>query len=71
MNTMCKRLVVASALAATAVTGCTSEAVVDRSGGDTLVLRLGTSDGLVKVTSRSFGQDTFVKELQEVSDGRI
>lgn len=71
MNTMCKRLVVAAALGATAVTGCTSEAVVDRSGGDTLVLRLGTSDGLVKATSRSFGQDTFVKELQKVSGGRI
>ena len=71
MDTMRKGLVVAAALGATVVAGCTSEAVVDRSGGDTLVLRLGTSDGLVKVTSRSFGQETFVEELEKVSQGRI
>lgn len=71
MNTMRMGLVVAAVVGVTTATGCTSEAVVDRSGGGTLVLRLGTSDGLVKVTSRSFGQETFVEELEKVSEGRI
>ena len=72
MSTTRSRMIVSTLLVSAAlVLGCTDQAPVDRSGGDTLVLRLGTSDGLVKVTSRSYAQDTFVKELELVSGGRI
>ena len=50
--------------------GCTGQ-VVDRAGSETLVLKLGTSDGLVQASDRSYGPSTFVKEIESVSRGRL
>ena len=57
-------------LALAPTSGCTGQ-VVDRAGSDTLVLTLGTSDGLVQVSDRSYGPVSFVKAIESVSGGRL
>lgn len=62
----------AAALAVvTTVAGCNGSSAVDRTGADTVVLRLATSDGLVKTSQRSYAPVAFVEELENLSGGRI
>ncbi len=55
----------------TLVAACSATRPVNRFGGDSVTLRIGTTDGLLRVTSRSFAQQTFVSELERLSGGRI
>ena len=62
---------VVALLLLTLVPACSTTRPVNRFGGDSITLRIGTTDGLLRVTSRSYAQQTFVSELQRLSEGRI
>ena len=59
------------AVAPTLVPACSTTRPVNRFGGDSITLRIGTTDGLLRVTSRSYAQQTFVSEFERLSEGRI
>ncbi len=65
------RTTTSAALVVTAaLTGCGAQPA-DRTGGDTVVLRLATIDGDINGNGQAFGPETFVEELVEVSGGRL
>jgi TRAP-type C4-dicarboxylate transport system substrate-binding protein len=61
----CLALAATVALLAACATGA------DKSGDDTVVLRLATIDDLVNSNGQSYGPEAFVENLEKVSDGRI
>jgi TRAP-type C4-dicarboxylate transport system substrate-binding protein len=66
------RSVGASVLAvAVLLPGCSTSVPADRSGADTVVLRLATIDGAVNTNGQTFGPEAFVEALEEVSGGRL
>ena len=64
------RIWAALAVAMAALVSCGGEEAVDKAGGDTIVLRIGTIDG-VNNNGQSFGPQAFVDALSEVSEGRL
>lgn len=54
-----------------ACSGGGADDVADKSGNDTVVLRLATIDGEVNNNGQSYGPQAFVDALEQVSDGRV
>ena len=57
-------------VAAAVLISCGGDEAVDKTGGDTVALRLGTIDE-VNNNGQSFGPQAFVDALAEVSEGRL
>jgi TRAP-type C4-dicarboxylate transport system substrate-binding protein len=60
----------AAAVTIALVVACSATSSTDKSGGDTVVLRLATID-LVNNNGQSYGPQAFVENLTKVSSGRI
>ena len=56
---------------AAVLTACQPTAATDKSGGDTAVLRLATTDGEVNPSGELYGPAAFVSALPKVSGGRL
>ncbi|MFE7859866.1 TRAP transporter substrate-binding protein [Streptomyces sp. NPDC057403] len=59
------------ALTMSLLAACQTSAGTDKTGGDTTVLKLATTDGEVHASMHFYGPQTFVDELTRLSGGRL